>query len=287
MIDTKFLDQLDRFNLIVSKRVTSKSAGEKKSAAIGRGLIFKDHRIYTKGDDIRLIDWKVYARTDDLYIRRYEEERNLSVHILLDASASMGYGKKASKFDYASMIGVGFAYLAMKSNEKFQISTFAANSVVYRPKRGANQLASMIDHINDVKSEGISKLAESLSQYKRLITSRSLIVLASDFLIDLEEIKQVLFTLARGKHDVFVVQVLDPSERELQLIGDAKLKDMETQGILKTFISPRMRMSYEEKLSKHIAEIGKTCDKLGLKFFSFGSDKPIFDAFYEMLKETY
>ena len=125
MLDTSFLDQLTRFNLVVNKRVTSNLAGPRKSISAGRGLTFKDYRIYAPGDDIRLIDWKVYARTDDLYIKAYEEERNLTVHIIIDGSASMGFGKPASKFDYASMIGVGFAYLEMRDNEKFQFSTFA------------------------------------------------------------------------------------------------------------------------------------------------------------------
>src|SRR3989344_3497360 len=125
VIDTSFLGQLDKFSLVVNKRVTSNYIGPRKSMALGRGLIFKEHRIYAPGDDIRSIDWRVYARTDDLYVKTYEEERNLTVHIIVDGSASMGFGKPASKFDYASMIGVGFAYLALRDNEKFQFSTFA------------------------------------------------------------------------------------------------------------------------------------------------------------------
>jgi len=113
MISTEFLDQLTKFHLIVSKRVTSQYAGPRKSIAMGKGIIFKDHRIYAPGDDFRAIDWKVYARTDDLYVKNYEEERNLAVHIIVDSSGSMDYGKPRSKFDYASMLGVGFAYLAL------------------------------------------------------------------------------------------------------------------------------------------------------------------------------
>ena len=124
MINTDFLNQLDRFHLVVKKRVTSNFVGPRKSVAAGRGLTFKDHRMYAPGDDIRLIDWKVFARTDDLYIKTFEEERNLTAHIIMDASASMGFGKPVSKFDYAAMLGVGLAYLAMRENERFQFSTF-------------------------------------------------------------------------------------------------------------------------------------------------------------------
>ena len=132
MIDTSFLDQLMRFNLVINKRVTSNLSGPRKSIAGGHGLTFKDYRIYAPGDDIRLIDWRVYARTDNLYIKVHEEERNLTVHIIIDGSASMGFGKPLSKFDYASMIGVGFAYLAMRDNERFQFSTFADTLEIFQ-----------------------------------------------------------------------------------------------------------------------------------------------------------
>src|SRR3972149_8491344 len=131
MISTDFFEQLDRFHLVIKKRVTSSYMGPRKSVATGRGLMFKEHRIYSPGDDIRLIDWKVFARTDDLYIKTFEEERNLTVHIIMDASASMGFGKPVSKFDYAAMLGVGFAYLAMRDNEKFQFSTFSEGLDVF------------------------------------------------------------------------------------------------------------------------------------------------------------
>ncbi|MEK6949756.1 MAG: DUF58 domain-containing protein, partial [Nanoarchaeota archaeon] len=104
MIKTDFLDQLDRFHLVVKKRVTSNYAGPRRSIATGRGLTFKDHRMYAPGDDIRLIDWKVFARTDDLYIKTFEEERNLVAHLIMDSSASMGFGSPVTKFDYAAML---------------------------------------------------------------------------------------------------------------------------------------------------------------------------------------
>ncbi|MBI2130327.1 DUF58 domain-containing protein [Candidatus Woesearchaeota archaeon] len=158
MINANFLDQLSRFHLVISKRVTSTLAGPRKSLSAGRGLTFKDYRIYAPGDDIRLIDWKVFARTDHLYIKSYEEEKNLTVHIIMDASASMGFGKPVSKFDYAAMIGVGFGYLALRDNEKFMFSTFSEGLEIFQPRRGMSQLAHMIEHINGIKLKGFSKV---------------------------------------------------------------------------------------------------------------------------------
>ncbi len=282
MINTDFLDQLDRFHLVVKKRVTSNYVGPRKSIATGRGLTFKDHRIYSPGDDIRLIDWKVFARTDDLYIKTFEEERNLTAHIIMDASASMGFGKPISKFDYAAMIGVGFAYLAMRDNEKFQFSTFAEELDVFQPRRGMSQLASMVFHLNNTKTKGYSKLLEAMMQYKKLVGSRSLLVLVSDFLVDINEVIEALYTL--GDHEIKIIQILDPIEKDLKYSGDFKLIDSETQNKLRTYISPRLRVQYQQMLDNHSAKIEETCNKLGIHFFQLTTDTPVFDAFYRVLE---
>jgi len=217
MITADFLSGLDRFSLIVKKRVTSNYAGGRASTALGRGVTIKDHRIYAPGDDFKLIDWKIYARTDDLYVRRYEEERNLMVHIIIDCSASMGFGKPLSKFDYASMIGVGFAYLAMQDNEKFQFSTFSEGLELFQSKRGLKQLAAMIDYLNEVKTGGHSQFMNAITKYKKLLSSRSMIIIISDCLSPVDDIKNGLCLVSR--HDLHVIHVLDPAEWDLSLTG--------------------------------------------------------------------
>ncbi len=282
MINTDFLDQLDRFHLVVKKRVTSNYIGPRKSIATGRGLTFKDHRIYSPGDDIRLIDWKVFARTDDLYIKTFEEERNLTAHIIMDSSASMGFGKPISKFDYAAMLGVGFAYLSMRDNEKFQFSTFAEELDVFQPRRGMSQLASMVFHLNNTKTKGHSKLLDAMAQYRKMVGSRSLLVLVSDFLVDINEIIESLYTL--GDHEIKILQILDPIEKDLKYSGDFKLIDSETNNKLRTYVSPRLRVEYQQMLDNHSAKIEETCNKLGIHFFQITTDTPVFDAFYRVLE---
>lgn len=281
MIDTDFLNQLDKFNLVVKKRVTSNYTGPRRSIAQGQGLVFREHRSYSWGDDFRAIDWKLYARTDDLFIKTYEEERNLVVHIIVDYSASMDYGKP-TKFDYASMLGVGFAYLAVKENEKFMFSTFSESLEVFQPRRGMSQLMAMVHHLNNLKASGISKIGEAMSQYKKLIGSRAMIVLISDFLIDIEEIKKALYFL--GNHEIKIVQVLDPVEKNLDIQGDFILKDSETNSTLRTHISPKARVQYQQMLDSHTSQIEETCNKLGISFHLITTDTPIFDAFYSILE---
>jgi uncharacterized protein (DUF58 family) len=282
MIDASFLDNLKKFSLIVNKRVTSVYSGQRRSAAAGRGTTFKDHRIYAYGDDFRSIDWKVYARTDDLYIKNYEEERNLNVHILLDYSGSMDFGKPLSKFDYAAMIGVGFAYLSIKDNEKFQFATFSDRLDVFQPRKGMSQLASMISHMNNLKIDGKTDIFNSIASYRRMIGSRSLIVIVSDFLFPIEDIKNALFML--GKNDIKLIQVLDPQEKDIGLEGDFKLKDAESKDEIRTYISPRLIQNYNGMMQDHVAKITEVCNHLGVKFYQITSDTPIFDAFYEILK---
>ena len=245
-------------------------------------MTFKDHRIYSPGDDIRLIDWKVFARTDDLYIKTFEEERNLTAHIIMDASASMGFGKPISKFDYAAMLGVGFAYLAMRENERFQFSTFSEKLDVFQPRRGMSQLASMVFHLNNTKTQGYSKLLDAMIQYKKVVGSRSLLVLLSDFLVDIKEVVEALYTL--GDHEIKVLQVLDPIEKDLKYSGDFKLIDSESRNILRTYVSPRLRVQYQQMLDNHAAKIEETCDRLGVHFHQITTDTPVFDAFYKVLE---
>jgi len=282
MITTEFLSQLGRFNLVVRKRITSSYTGARRSTVHGRGITIKDRRIYSPGDDFRSIDWRIFARTDDLYIKRYEEDKSLTTHIIVDHSASMNFGKGITKFDYASMLGVGTAYLAMKENEKFQFSTFSNEIETFKSKRGMGHLATMVDHLNNIKLTGFSKFKDAMSRYKKMIGSRSLVVIVSDFLFDTEEIEEGLLML--GKQDMKIIQVLDPVERDLAFQGDFRLKDSETKNILRTYINPRLRISYKQKLEDHISKIAKICDELGLDFYSITTDKPVFDTFYDILK---
>jgi len=282
MIDTSFLKELDRFNIILKKRVLSNYQGARQSHAQGQGLVFADYKDYVPGDDFRKIDWRVYARTDKLFIKKYEEERDLSVHVIVDASASMNFGRKITKFEYASMIGLGFAYMALRNNEKFNFSTFAESLNYLKARKGMSQLLGIVERLEKMKVDGISKFDESLGEYKKYIKSRSFIVIISDFLYDLEEIKEVLSRF--NKHEVIIIQVLDPEERKLALYGDVLLEDSEIHTKLRTFISNRLLKSYRDKIEQHIFSVKDACEKAGADFISITSDRPVFEAFYTALR---
>lgn len=282
MIDTDFLQQLKRFSLIVNKRVTSNFAGEKRSIAQGRGMLLKDYRKYEKGDDFRSIDWKIFGRTDKLHIKLFEEERNMTVHVIIDYSASMNFGKNIKKAEYASMIGVGYAYLALKDNEKFQFSTFSDTLELFRPKKGMSQLASMVEHLNKKRKNGQSQFKDAMYLYKNILKTKSVVILISDFLMDIDEIREGLSVFR--KHDVKVIQVLDREEIDLKVEGDLRLHDSESSQILRMFFSPRMRKTYQHKLSDHTANLQQTCNSMGMNFYQVVTDTEIFDTFFEVLR---
>jgi uncharacterized protein (DUF58 family) len=282
MIDTTFLKELDRFSIILKKKVLSNYQGERQCHAHGQGLVFADYKDYVPGDDFRTIDWKVYARTDKFYVKKYEEERDLSVHVIVDASASMNFGRKIKKFDYASMIGVGFAYMALGNNEKFNFSTFSESLNYLKARKGMGQLLSIVERLENLKIDGVSKLQESFEEYKKYIRNRSFIVIISDFLYDVEEIREVLSRFT--KHEVIVIQVLDPEERKLALYGDVLLEDSEIHTKLRTFISNRLLKSYRDKIEQHIFSVKDACEKAGADFISITTDRPVFEAFYAALR---
>ena len=284
MIDTDFLTQLKRFSLIVRKRVTSNYKGARRSIAMGRGLQIKDYRDYVMGDDIRLLDWKIFARTNKLYIRQYEEDRTLSVHIIIDKSASMNFGKNKTKYEYGAMLGTGFAYLALKENDKFEFSTFATDLDTLKPKRGISQMVSIVDKLNHIDVKGESRFEEAMQRYKKHLKGRCLVVVISDFLFNVDEIRQGLMRL--GKHEIKVVQVLDREEKELKMYGDVKLYDSETRQMLKTFISRRLRQKYVQKLNDHSSSIHDTCIKMCAGFCQVTTDDEIFDSFFKILRHS-
>jgi uncharacterized protein (DUF58 family) len=282
MLSTEFLHELDRFSFSAQKKVSSQYAGGRRSTRIGRGTDAYGFREYERGDDFRTIDWKVYARTEKLYVRQFEEYRDLVTHILLDVSGSMNYPAKGkSKFDYSAMLAVGFAYLVMRENEKFTISTFTDDINIFKPGRGKVNLLSIIDRLNNIKPGGRTGFDRSIEHYSSVIRSKSRVIIISDLLTMLDDIRSAIYRV--GRHDLIVIQVLDPAEIQLPEVGAVKLHDLETSEKLFTDINAALVSEYNTELDAHRNSIKIDCDRLGADFFSFGTDLPIFEAIFRTI----
>lgn len=282
-IDISFLPRLNRLSLLVKKRITSQMAGSRPSIAKGRGLTITDYRPYVKGDDLRFIDWRLYARTDKDYIKLYEEDRSLTVHIILDSSTSMDFGNKVTKFEYGAMLGLASAYLALHKNDKFVFSTFAEDLTFLRPHKGTSQLVSIVDNLKQVKVKGESRFEYSMRRYKELIHSRSIVIVISDFLMNAEEVRKGLMRLG-NKNEIKIIQVLDREEVDLKIEGDVNLHDAESNTVLRTYISKKLRQTYQGKLNQHTLELQDVCSKAGASFHQVITDVDIFENFYRIIR---
>ncbi|MCF7861223.1 DUF58 domain-containing protein [Candidatus Woesearchaeota archaeon] len=284
MIETNYLKELDRFQMIIKRRVVSPLSGARASQAVGQGIVFRDYREYTKGDNIRDIDWRLFARTEKLYIKRHEEDRNMTIHIVVDASASMDYGKDPSKFEYAAMIGLGFVYMGMKNNEKFTFSTFSDQLQPFRPKKGMRNLMRILEHLNALKVKGKSEFKKSLFNYKQFVSSKSMIVIISDYMFDLDELKETLLKFSRS--EIVVIQVLDKDEVNVNFFGDMILEDSEDKKKMRTYFSLREKQRYGTLLDDHIADIRKVCQQAKADFYTVSTNTPIFETFTKVFRKN-
>ena len=276
-IDPEFLTELDRFDATIDRRSSALQRGEQRSTEIGEGLVFSDHRQYVRGDDTRLIDWTVYARSDELYIRQFETERNLTVHVLLDRSESMAFADR-SKFDFAGKIGLGYCYLFASEHNDFRLSAFGDRHE--RLDSGASTtgaLLPVIDRLNEVELRGQADVEAALSEYAETIASRSLVVIASDCLLEPEAFEAALGTLS--DHTVVVVHTVAPEELSPPVDGETIFEGLETETSLRTYFSPRKQRRYKDRLESHWDAIESATVAQGGEYVRVTTDEPFYEAF--------
>lgn len=276
-MDTEFFAELDRFTLLVRKRVSTAYTGARRSVKVGRGISPVGYREYRKGDDFKFVDWKVYGRTEKLYVREHEEERSLAVHLLLDASSSMGFGEK---FAFASMVSAGFAYMAIKENEKFSISKFGEMLELGETRGGRRNLFRAIEDLDRTAPSGGTDFKRTTEQFDLSIRSTSLVVVISDFLDDVESIIAGIYKLS--VHDLILIQILDPAEADLDFEGDLRFIDMEAKRSVMTRVTPKVKEEYVAKMNEHDARIRETCNAVGADFFTYTTDTLIFEVFSDV-----
>ena len=223
------------------------------------------------------MDWKVYARTEKLYVREHEEERSLSVHLLLDASSSMAYGEK---FPFASKVSMGFAYMAIKENEKFSISKFGEMLEPGETRGGRRNLFKAMEDLDRTAPSGGTDFRRMAEQFDLTIRSTSLVVVISDFLDEIEGLVAGIYKLSA--HDLILIQILDPAEADLDFEGDLRFIDMESKEAVMTRVTPKVREEYAAKMKAHDGRIREACNAAGADFFTYTTDTPIFEVFSDV-----
>lgn len=229
MLSKELIKKIRQIHIRTSHQVTEVMAGEYKSAFRGRGMEFDEVREYQPGDDIRTIDWNVTARMGHPYVKRYVEERELTVMLLVDASSSGTFGSIArSKNEVAAEIAALLAYSAIRSNDRVGLIIFTDQIEKYvPPKKGRSHVLRVIREIlYFTKPEhGATNIGAALEYLRRVCTRRSVVFLISDFLS--QDYAGKMRLVAR-KHDVIPVTITDPRERELPDVGLLELMDAES-----------------------------------------------------------
>ena len=211
-LDPETLRQLQHVSLTSRALVEGSMTGSHRSPYKGLSTEFADHRQYVKGDDLKHLDWRVYARTERYYIKRFEESTNLKAYILVDCSASMGYGSNGvTKYEYACRLAAGLAYVVIKQADSAGMVLFGERIEDYFPPRSSlTHLRAMLDALAGLRPRGKTNTAAALHGMAEMIKRRGLIIVISDLLDEPDEVIRGLAHFRQKRHDVIVLQVLQP-----------------------------------------------------------------------------
>lgn len=254
------MSRLANLNLVARLVVEGFITGLHKSPYHGFSVEFAEHRQYMPGDEIKHVDWKVYAKTDRYFVKQFEEETNLKSYILLDASASMGYTSHTlSKLTYSAYLSAALAYLMLKQRDAVGLITFDQAIRTFMPPRSVNTYLTLIlKELHNTSSAAKTNISETLHQMAERINRRGLIILFSDLFDDPHKVLSGLKHFRHKKNEVIVFHVLDPMERYFNFKQDGVFEDMETGERLTT--QPwHIRGDYRKLLADFIAFYKREC----------------------------
>src|SRR5439155_2354272 len=237
LFDSDFLNKLEYLSLI-SKRVFRGSLlAQRRTMQLGGGIQFADHREYTPGDDFRYLDWNLYARHDQLMLKRFQEEEDLHVYFLIDCSRSMGFGVK---FDFARQVTAALAYIALADLDRVAIVAFASDIIADLPlTRGKSRILSVLRFLEELKPQGTqTDLTRVATGFVHRTQRRGLALVVSD-LYDPNGFQRGLDILRHRRYEPHVIQMFDRREAEPAMLGDMELYDIETEAAQKVTVTEK------------------------------------------------
>ena len=260
--------------------------GIHRSPYHGFSVEFTEYRQYSPGDDPRYLDWRVFARSDRYFIKKFEDETNLRCHLVTDQSRSMAFGSLGySKADYAATLAATLAYFLYLQGDAVGLLTFAEQIREYLPARHrTGHLRHLMLALEQPAGGESTDLAAPLKRIVEIVRKRGLIVLLSDFLAPIERLQPDLVALAACGHEVVVFQLLDPAELSFDFGSASMFQDMESGRTL--FIDPvAARKDYSTRLQAHCAALRSVCQKLGIACHRLSTERPLELALFDFLRE--
>ncbi len=290
ILTPQLLRQLEQLQLLARRKSRSSAKGERRSRARGQSVEFADHRTYAHGDDFRYLDWSLYGRLDRLFVKLYEEERELPVTIFLDASESMNFGEPR-KFDFARQVAAAIGYVALCGFDRVSVLPFPDNAEelavrsALRSVRGRKSSMQYFQNLSRITASGPAALNQALRRCALQSRQSGLAIILSDFL-DPEGYEDGLSALLERGFQVDAIQILAPEELNPTSFGDLRLVDAETGGTTEvTFGRYRLR-AYQDMVGNFCQKLREHCAARGVSFFSVSSDTSLEQLLLRRLKEA-
>ena len=262
LLSSEFMHRLEGLDVLSRKILSGKLKGERRSKRRGQSVEFADYRNYVVGDDLRFIDWNIYARLERLFLRLFLEEEDLSLSILIDVSASSNFGDP-SKALYMKRVAAALAYIGLVNYNRVSISaitdTVAAETGNLRSRQKVRQMLSFLEALEPA---GGSFLAGACKRFALAHRGKGVCVILSDF-FDKGGYENGLRYLASANYDLFAIQVLSPQEINPDLQGDLKLKDIEDGDLAEVSITGPLLKKYKENLNAYCAGIKEYVTRRG------------------------
>ena len=259
-------------------------SGLHRSPYHGFSVEFSEYRQYTDGDDLRYLDWRLFARSDRYYLKRFEDETNLRCYLLVDLSRSMGFGSLSyNKAEYAKTAAATLAYFLSVQRDAVGLVTFDERMQDYLPARfRPGHMHRVMLALERALAGSATDLAPPLEQVAKTASKRGLVVLISDLLAPVEALETQLGYLRSRGHEVVVMRVLDPAEVDFRFDESAIFHDMESGRRL--YVDPRtVRSRYLQAFAQHADAIQRACSRLGIDYYSLASDRPLELALFDFL----
>jgi uncharacterized protein (DUF58 family) len=275
LLDPEFLARLEQLELVSKKIFLGRMKGERRSKRKGRSVEFADYRNYVVGDDLRFLDWNLFARLDRLFIRLFMEEEDLHFYILLDNSLSMDFGTP-SKLHYAKQIAAALGFIGLVNMDRVVIEAFNDRLTQSMPAaRGRRSLWRMMDFLQKIEPAGPSDLRQALKTFTLKCSGKGIVVLLSD-LMDKGGYEDALRYLVTRQLDIYVIQVLSQEEIEPEVVGDLRLVDIEDDDVAEITVSAPLLKRYKQNLAAYRAALHEFCTRRGVSYL-FTSNQVPFD----------
>jgi uncharacterized protein (DUF58 family) len=284
VFEADFLRKLERLELLARKMFRGHLRGEHTTPRRGRGLEFSDFRRYRPGDDFRHIDWNIFSRLDRLFLKLYASEEDVTLHLLLDASASMGFGAPR-KFDHARRLAAALAYIGLVNLDRVGINSFADGlGARLAPVKARHHLTSVLHFLRGLDCQSVTRFAPSLREFATRMRNPGLVVLISDLMVA-DDLALGLEALRHRGHDVVVLQLLSEEEIDPPLDGALRLLDAEDGSALNVTVDAELRALYRARLDAHLEHVESYCRKRGVEYLRASTVIPFEDVILKYLRQ--